>query len=62
MREAGAMRIVVIGAGPAGARVAERVAQRLALYTGYGFEPLRSDGLRLFLPMATVRALMRAGA
>lgn len=35
----------------------EKVAKRLALYTSYGFEPLPSDGLRLFLPMATVRML-----
>ena len=37
----------------------ERVAKRLALHTGYGFEPLRSNGLRLFLPVATVRTLTR---
>ena len=36
----------------------ERVARRLTLYTSYGFQPLPSNGLRLFLPMATVRALM----
>lgn len=36
----------------------ERVAKRLALYTSYGFEPLPSNGLRLFLPMATVRMLI----
>lgn len=36
----------------------DRVAQRLALYTGYGFQPLPSNGLRLFLPMATVQALI----
>ena len=35
----------------------EKVARRLALYTSYGFEPLPSNGLRLFLPMATVRML-----
>lgn len=35
----------------------EKVAKRLALYTSYGFEPLPSNGLRLFLPMATVRRL-----
>ena len=35
----------------------EKVAKRLALYTSYGFEPLPSNRLRLFLPMATVRAL-----
>lgn len=31
------------------------VARRLALYEGYGFQPLPSRPLRLFLPMATVR-------
>jgi ribosomal protein S18 acetylase RimI-like enzyme len=36
----------------------EKVAKRLALYTSYGFEPLPSNGLRLFLPMATVRTLI----
>lgn len=35
----------------------EKVARRLALYTSYGFEPLPSNGLRLFLPMTTVRML-----
>lgn len=35
----------------------DKVAKRLALYTSYGFQPLLSDGLRMFLPMATVRAL-----
>lgn len=33
------------------------LAADLALYTSYGFEPLLSNGLRLFLPMATVRTL-----
>jgi len=28
------------------------------LYESYGFEPLASNALRLFLPMATVRALV----
>ena len=36
----------------------EQVARRLALYTSYGFAPLPSNGLRLFLPMATVRMLV----
>ena len=36
-----------------------RVAKRKALYKGYGFTPLRSDPLRLFLPMATVRSLLK---
>ncbi|WP_267389784.1 GNAT family N-acetyltransferase [Sphingomonas sp. GC_Shp_3] len=35
----------------------ERVARRLALYTSYGFELLPSNGLRLFLPIATIRML-----
>lgn len=35
----------------------DKVEKRLALYTSYGFEPLPSNGLRLFLPMATVRTL-----
>lgn len=34
-----------------------QVAKRLAFYTSYGFEPLPSNGLRLFLPIATVRML-----
>jgi ribosomal protein S18 acetylase RimI-like enzyme len=36
------------------------VARRLALYRSYGFEPLPSNPLRLFLPVATVRELLRA--
>lgn len=36
----------------------EKIAKRLALYTSYGFEALPSNGLRLFLPMATVRTLI----
>ena len=36
----------------------EKAAKRLALYISYGFEPLPSNGLRLFLPMATVRTLV----
>lgn len=36
----------------------ETVAKRLALYTSYGFAPLASHRLRLFLPMATVRTLI----
>lgn len=35
----------------------EQVARRQALYTGYGFTPLPSNPNRLFMPMATVRAL-----
>jgi ribosomal protein S18 acetylase RimI-like enzyme len=34
------------------------VARRVALYTSYGFQPLPSRPLRLFLPMATVRTLV----
>lgn len=33
------------------------VAKRLKLYTGYGFVPLPSHPLRLFLPLSTVRIL-----
>ena len=40
----------------------ETVAKRVALYTGYGFEPLASNGLRLFLPIATVRTLTQTRA
>ena len=36
----------------------EKVAKRLALYISYGFVALPSNGLRLFLPMATVRTLI----
>lgn len=35
-----------------------QVARRRALYVGYGFEPLPSNDLRLFLPMATIRTLV----
>jgi hypothetical protein len=37
---------------------AELVAKRKALYEGYGFSALPSHPLRLFLPVATVRALL----
>ena len=36
----------------------ERVARRKALYESYGFTPLPSNPLRMFLPLATVRALI----
>ena len=36
----------------------EQVERRLALYKGYGFAPLASNPLRLFLPMATVKAMI----
>lgn len=35
-----------------------QVAKRLALYNSYGFVPLPSDGLRLFMPMAMVRTFI----
>lgn len=35
-----------------------KVARRKALYLSYGFAPLVSNTLRLFLPMATVRTLL----
>ena len=34
------------------------VERRKNLYTGYGFTPLPSEELRLFMPIATVRALI----
>ena len=37
---------------------AETVARRKALYEGYGFQPLPSRPLRLFMPLATVRELI----
>lgn len=40
---------------------AEFVAWRKALYEGYGFLPLPSNQLRLFLPVATVRKLLAEG-
>jgi GNAT superfamily N-acetyltransferase len=36
-----------------------RVDKRVQLYTSYGFAPLPSKPLRLFLPIATVRELQR---
>jgi len=36
----------------------ESVTRRKALYAGYGFEPLPSNPLRMFLPVATVRHLL----
>lgn len=36
----------------------KQVERRLALYRGYGFAPLPSNPLRLFLPMATIRTLI----
>jgi len=40
--------------------VAEKVTKRKALYEGYGFAPLPSHPLRLFLPLATVRHLLES--
>ena len=37
---------------------ASLVEKRLKLYTSYGFAPLPSNPLRLFLPLAIVRALL----
>lgn len=39
----------------------DNVVKRLALYRSYGFEPLPSNGLRLFLPVATIKLLTRKG-
>ena len=36
---------------------AQAVAKRSALYRAYGFNPLASNPLRLFLPVATIRQL-----
>lgn len=38
----------------------EFVAKRRALYIEYGFQPLPSNNLRLFLPISTARAVMAA--
>lgn len=37
----------------------ERVGRRKALYESYGFLPLPSNPLRLFMPLKTVRAMIR---
>ncbi|MCI3130973.1 GNAT family N-acetyltransferase [Phenylobacterium aquaticum] len=39
---------------------AEQVTRRKLLYESYGFQPLPSRPLRLFLPLATVRQLLGA--
>jgi hypothetical protein len=36
----------------------ERVARRKALYEGYGFSPMPSNPLRLYLPVATIHDLL----
>lgn len=38
----------------------DRVQKRVDLYKGYGFAPLASIPLRLFLPIATVRKMVEA--
>ena len=45
----------VLDCGDAG-----RVARRKALYEGYGFMPIPSNPLRLFLPLATVLTLLKS--
>ena len=35
-----------------------KVARRRALYAGFGFTALRSNPLRMFLPISTIRALL----
>ncbi len=40
----------------------EKISKRRALYASYGFEPLPTTGLRLFLPMTTVRTLITSGS
>ena len=37
----------------------ERTQRRKALYESYGFQPLPANPLRLFLPVATVRKMLR---
>ena len=41
---------------------AEVVKRRLALYARYGFQPLPSQPLRLFLPVATIRKTLQPEA
>jgi hypothetical protein len=36
----------------------ERVARQKAIYESFGFQPLASQPLRMFLPIATVRTLV----
>lgn len=38
----------------------DRVARRKALYESFGFTPLASNPLRMFLPVTTVRSLLTA--
>lgn len=39
--------------------VPDLVERRLALYQRYGFQPLPSNPLRLYLPVATVKLILR---
>ncbi len=39
----------------------ELVERRTKLYAGYGFQPLPSNPLRMFLPVSTVRSLFQDG-
>ena len=40
----------------------QKVSKRLTLYEGYGFRPLPSNPLRLFLPIETIRKLVSVTA
>jgi ribosomal protein S18 acetylase RimI-like enzyme len=37
---------------------AEKTKRRIDLYTGYGFQPLPSNPMRMFLPVATIKGLL----
>lgn len=37
---------------------AEKTKRRVDLYTGYGFQPLASNPMRMFLPVATIKGLL----
>lgn len=37
---------------------AERTKRRIDLYTGYGFQTLPSNSMRMFLPVATIKGLL----
>lgn len=37
----------------------ERVERRKALYAAYGFQPLQSNPLRMYLPIKTVRTILK---
>jgi len=57
-RAADAMGIAVVMLDVLDCGDMEKVDKRGALYASYGFEPLPSNPLRLFLPIATVRKLV----